>query len=80
QTKGKVLRVPTLALIGENEVLIRDGERAKKVDIKTGMRNWEWTEVKSGLTEGQLIIVSLDREEVRDGALIREKTEEDKKK
>ena len=35
-----------------------------------GLRNWEWTEVRAGLTAGDPVIVSLDRAEVRDGARV----------
>jgi HlyD family secretion protein len=37
--------------------------------IETGVANWEYTQVVSGLSEGELLVSSVDREGVADGAL-----------
>jgi HlyD family secretion protein len=37
-------------------------------DVKTGIANWDFTEVISGLEEGELVVTSLDRPGVEDGA------------
>ena len=44
--------------------------------VKTGMRNWEFSEVQEGLNEGDPVVVSLDRAEVKEGvrATIRDET------
>ena len=63
-----VLRMPTYALLEGDRVLVFNDGHLKAVEVKTGMRNWEFTEVKEGLQEGERVVVSLDRAEVREGA------------
>ncbi|HEV8120131.1 MAG TPA: efflux RND transporter periplasmic adaptor subunit [Candidatus Polarisedimenticolia bacterium] len=63
-----VLRIPAYAILGDNKVLVlKDGRLESRV-IETGLRNWEFAEVKSGLQEGDPVVVSLDRAEVKEGA------------
>jgi HlyD family secretion protein len=63
-----VLRIPTRALIdGKQVFVLRDGV-VHKVDVVTGLGNWESTEITKGLDPGALVIVSIDREGLRDGA------------
>lgn len=63
-----VLRMPSYALLEGNRVLVFNDGRLGAVEVKTGMRNWEFTEVKEGLGEGEPVVVSLDRAEVMEGA------------
>jgi HlyD family secretion protein len=35
--------------------------------IKTGISNWEFTEVQDGLVEGEMVVLSVDRQGVEDG-------------
>jgi HlyD family secretion protein len=35
--------------------------------IETGLSNWQFTEVKSGLEAGDIVITSVDRKEVKPG-------------
>jgi HlyD family secretion protein len=65
-----VLRVPTQALLEGNRVLVyRSGDGVlEERRIKTGMSNWEYTEVLSGLASGDRVVVSLEREGVKPGA------------
>ena len=68
--KAGVLRIPTEAIIENNRVLIfsqRDGLLEERI-IETGLHNWEHTEVLSGVSEGEQIVVSVDREGVADAA------------
>lgn len=66
-----VLRVPSYGLIEGKRVLVaRDGE-ARSVEVEVGLRNWEWAEIRSGLSEGDLVITTLDRADVTDGARVR---------
>ncbi len=71
-----VLRVPTYALLEGDRVLVFDGGRLVARQVKTGMRNWEFSEAKEGLNEGEPVVVSLDRAEVKEGvrATIRDET------
>jgi HlyD family secretion protein len=38
--------------------------------IQTGISNWEQTEVIDGLTDGEFVVLSVDREGVEDGAVV----------
>lgn len=63
------LHIPTQALLDGNRVLIlnADGILEEK-EIETGLRNWQVTEVVSGLTENDRIVLSIDRAGVVPGA------------
>lgn len=66
-----VVRVPSYGVIeGRRVLLVRDGY-ARSVDIETGLRNWEYTEVRSGLSVDDQVITTLDKVEVKDGAPVR---------
>jgi len=69
-----VLRIPTYALLEGDRVLVFDKKRLAARQVKTGLRNWEYAEVKEGLREGDPVVVSLDRAEVKEGvrAVIRD--------
>jgi HlyD family secretion protein len=70
ETREDTLRIPTSALYEGNKVLaIEDGRLAAR-SIQIGLKNWNWTEVIGGLAEGDLIVVTLDRPEIKPGALV----------
>lgn len=64
-----VLRIPSEALLEGNRVLLYDAAdgRLHEQRIETGVANWQYTEVTSGLAAGALVVTSVDREGVRDG-------------
>ena len=68
----KVLRIPTSALLDGNKVLVfqPDTEKLEERVIKSGITNWEYTEVVAGLSQGDQIVTSLEREGVKAGALV----------
>ncbi len=66
-----VLRVPTAALMEGQRVLVLVEEELGERTLETGLRNWDFTEVRSGLAEGDLVVTSLDRAEVKAGARAR---------
>jgi len=68
------LRIPTESILEGNKVLIlTDNGLLEEREIHTGLSNWDWTEVTSGVVEGQLVVVSVEREGVTDGvAAVRE--------
>ena len=63
-----VLRIPTQTLMEGKRVLLykADGKLEERV-VVTGLANWEFTEVISGLNEGDRIVSSLDRTGVKAG-------------
>jgi HlyD family secretion protein len=66
--RPSTLRVPTGVLLEGGRVLvIEDGVLVER-RVETGLRNWDWTEILSGLAEGDPVVASLDRAEVRAGA------------
>ena len=66
-----VLRIPTQTLMEGNQVLLygADGVLEKRA-VKTGLANWEYTEITSGLNEGDQIVSSLDRPGVNAGVRV----------
>jgi len=63
-----VLRVPSYAILEGDRVLVLDDGVLVTRPITTGLRNWEFAEVKDGLRQGDPVVVSLDRAEVKEGA------------
>jgi hypothetical protein len=43
--------------------------------VTTGLRNWDFVEIASGLAAGDQVVVSLDRPEVVAGARVRIESE-----
>jgi HlyD family secretion protein len=68
--KERVLRVPTPAVIDGRRVLLVEDGRAVSRDVVTGLRSWEWTEIRSGLEPGGHVITSLDRPGLKAGARV----------
>lgn len=57
-----VLRVPTEALLGGNQ-LIRynpSNARLERIDVELGLTNWTWSEIRSGASAADRILVRLD--------------------
>lgn len=66
-----VLRVPSAAVIDGRRVLMLQGGRAVAREVTTGLRNWDWTQITSGLSAGDVVITTLDRAGVVAGAKVR---------
>jgi HlyD family secretion protein len=69
--KDNVLRIPSYALIEGNRVLVVDSGTLASRRVETGLRNWAFTEITSGLAGGERVVVSLDRADVKEGARAR---------
>ena len=71
QAKPGVLRVPSNAIVDEHYVYILDPneQTLHKQKVESGLSNWDWTEILSGLQAGELVVTSVDRDGVTDGAL-----------
>lgn len=70
-----VLRIPTQTLLEGKRVLLykADGVLEDR-RVTTGLSNWEYTEIVSGLNEGEQIVSSLDRAGVKAGARVNPET------
>jgi HlyD family secretion protein len=66
------LRIPTAAVREGNTVLRYDATNGtlEERTLTPGIANWEFTEVKAGLAEGDRIVTSLEREGVLPGARV----------
>jgi len=74
--KEHVLRIPTQNLMEGKKVLLykADGSpdgRLEERNVVTGLANWQYTEIVSGLKQGDQIVASLDRAGVKAGAKVR---------
>ena len=69
ETRENVVRVPTEAVLEDNVVyrFSRGTGTLEKVAVDVGLRNWNFTEVKSGLSAGDSVLLSLDIPELADG-------------
>ena len=67
--RADVLRVPTSAVQEGPRVLLAgaDGLLHER-KLKTGLSNWEYTEVLEGISAGDRVVTSLERDGVRAGA------------
>ena len=67
----KVLRIPTQTLLEGKRVLFyrADGVLEER-KVETGLANWEYTEITSGLNEGDRIVMSLDQAGVKAGVRV----------
>ena len=71
--RAQVLRIPTAALQEGGKVLVYnpDSGRLEERKVSTGLANWEYTEITAGLTAGERIVTSLEKEGVKAGAAAR---------
>lgn len=69
EARESVIRIPTYALLEGDRVLVLEGDRLVARAVRTGLANWEHTEILDGLREGEAVVTSLDRLEVKEGVL-----------
>ncbi len=72
--KANVLRVPELAVFEKskkNYVYVIDGGKAVLREVKTGLEGEDYTEVVSGLSKGDTVIVS-PNDDISDGVRVKE--------
>ena len=69
--REQVLRIPTESLLEGNAVFVLDEQagRLRKKTVVTGLHNWRFTEIVSGLQEGEQVVTSVDRAGLADGVL-----------
>jgi HlyD family secretion protein len=72
ETRHDVLRVPTEAVMEDNQVyrFNRDSGTLELVPISIGISNWTFTEVLDGLSERDEIVLSLDAPGLAEGVAV----------
>ena len=68
--RDDVLRIPTYALLEGNRVMVIKDNHLVRKPVTTGLHDWKYTEITSGLAQGERVVVSLDRPEVTPGARV----------
>ena len=68
--RDDVLRIPTSAIQEGGKVLVYADGKLEERAVKTGLANWEYTEVTDGLKTGERIVTSLERAGVKAGARV----------
>ena len=71
-SRDNILRIPTAAIQEGGKVLLfnADSGKLEERQIRTGLANWEYTEVTEGLSAGERIVTSLEKEGVKAGAVV----------
>jgi HlyD family secretion protein len=74
ERRAGVLRVPTQAIQQDGTVLVlgRD-DKLEARSLKTGLANWAFTEIVSGLDAGDRVLLSFDQEDVKAGVKVKGK-------
>ena len=70
--RADVLRLPSSVILPDKTVLVYDeatGRIASRA-VETGIANWEFTEIRSGIQDGDRVVSSIDRDGVVDGAAV----------
>ncbi|HET7608098.1 MAG TPA: efflux RND transporter periplasmic adaptor subunit [Gammaproteobacteria bacterium] len=73
EERDDVLRLPTPVILPDKTVFVYDdatGTIASRA-VETGIANWEFTEILSGVEPGDRVVSSIDRDGVVDGAVVR---------
>jgi len=68
-----VLRIPTQALLDNSLVYVYQphDQRLHEKTVRTGLSNWDYTQVTEGLQEGESLVISTDRPGLEDGVRVK---------
>ncbi len=76
QRKDDVLRIPTQAIRQNNKVWVVDSHnRLAEQPVETGLSNWSFTEVRSGLKAGDQVLIAFDKDGIKAGAVVQPNTQ-----
>jgi HlyD family secretion protein len=68
ERRDQATRIPTSALLPNKRVLVMGANGVlEERSVGTGVSNWEFTEVTTGLSAGEKVVTSLERAGVRAG-------------
>jgi len=71
ERRDDVLRVPTQAIRQDGSVLVLGkDDKLETRSLKTGLANWAFTEITSGLNAGDRVLLSFDQEDVKAGTQV----------
>jgi len=73
EVAADALRIPTQALLDKSRIFVyqpQSGTLQEKT-VKTGLSNWDFTQVLEGLQEGESVVVSTDRPGLQDGVKVK---------
>jgi len=72
-THDDSLRIPTEALLEGHQVYVYDADydTISLQDVKVGLSNWKFSEILGGLQVGQQIVLSIDRDGLADGVVVK---------
>jgi HlyD family secretion protein len=74
QERRGVVSLPSKVVLGRHDhryVYRLDGGRAKRTEVKTGIFNYEATEITEGLLEGAIVLYPSEAFDITDGAEVR---------
>jgi HlyD family secretion protein len=72
--KEDVLRIPTQAIRQDNKVwMVGAQNQLVQQQLETGLSNWSFTEIRSGLKEGDRVLISFDQDDIKAGAVVQPK-------
>jgi HlyD family secretion protein len=72
-SRDDAVRIPSSVVLPDSSVFVfhADTGRIEKRSVQTGISNWEFTEILSGLTVGETLVSTIDRAGIADGAIAR---------
>jgi len=75
EQRANVLRVPTQAIQQDGSVLVLGaGDKLETRSLETGLANWAFTEILSGLDAGDRVLLTFDDENVKAGVKVKPQT------
>ncbi len=68
-TRDDTLNIPSEAVLDGKNVFVYDPEEkvVHEKEVKTGLTSWAFSEILSGLKEGQLVVINIDKPGLKDG-------------
>ncbi len=69
-TRTNTLKIPTECILDGRKVYIYEpgDKKVHEAEVKTGLANWAFTEIISGLKEDQLVVINIDKPGLKEGA------------
>ena len=76
ERRDNVLRIPTQAIRQDDKVFILGTDnKLEERQLITGLGNWSFTEILSGINEGDQVLLTFDQDEIAVGVRVQQKTD-----